>query len=241
MGFPRFTMGGSWLRPAAYQLRNRYCDSYRQAATISAESSRARSPAIYRSCNRLSSISSSISRPQKRSASKFPRRARPRRRGDRMKRREFITLLGGAASAWPITASAQQGQRVRLICILEGISADTPGAKTRYAAFLEGLQQLGWTPGRNVRIEVRYAEGDEAAYESMQRNSLRLLRTCLWSGGRRPRRGGAESRPAPFPSCLSSFPTRGAWLRRDRVAAGCHRHRLYACLHTTYAERGWNC
>jgi putative tryptophan/tyrosine transport system substrate-binding protein len=79
-----------------------------------------------------------------------------------MRRRRFITLLGGAAT-WPLMARAQQGQRVRLICILEGISADTPGSKTRYAAFLEGLQQLGWTPGRNVQIEVRYAEGDEAA------------------------------------------------------------------------------
>ena len=58
---------------------------------------------------------------------------------------------------------AQQGKRVRLVCILEAISADTPGAKERYAAFLEGLQQLGWTPGRNVQIEVRYAESDEAA------------------------------------------------------------------------------
>src|SRR6516162_5373040 len=79
-----------------------------------------------------------------------------------MRRREFITLLGGAAG-WPLAARAQQGERVRLVCILEGISADTPGSKTRYAAFLEGLQQLGWTPSRNVRIEVRYAEGDQAA------------------------------------------------------------------------------
>jgi hypothetical protein len=48
------------------------------------------------------------------------------------------------------------------VCILEAM-ADTPGSKARYAAFLEGLQQLGWTPGRNVQIEVRYAEGDEFA------------------------------------------------------------------------------
>ena len=59
-----------------------------------------------------------------------------------MRRREFITLLAGAAAGWPLGARAQQGQRVRLVCILEAISADTPGAKERYAAFLEGLQQL---------------------------------------------------------------------------------------------------
>jgi putative ABC transport system substrate-binding protein len=80
-----------------------------------------------------------------------------------VKRRDFIALLSGAAAAWPLAARAQQAERMRLVCILEGISADTPGSKVRYAAFLEGLQQLGWTPGRNVRIEVRYAEGDEAA------------------------------------------------------------------------------
>jgi putative ABC transport system substrate-binding protein len=81
---------------------------------------------------------------------------------DQLKRREFVTLVGGAAAAWPLVARAQQGQRVRLVCILEPISVDTPGAKERYAAFLEGLQQLGWTRS-NVQIEVRDAEGDEAA------------------------------------------------------------------------------
>jgi putative ABC transport system substrate-binding protein len=65
--------------------------------------------------------------------------------------------------AWPLAARGQQGERMRRVCILEAISHETPGSKTRYAAFLEGLQQLGWTPGRNVQIEVRYAEGDEAA------------------------------------------------------------------------------
>jgi putative ABC transport system substrate-binding protein len=104
-----------------------------------------------------------------------------------MKRREFITLLGGgAAVAWPLTARAQQGQRVRLICILEGISADTPGAKMRYAAFLEGLQQLGWTPGRNVQIEARYAEGDEAAIRKYAAELVALAPDVLVVGGGAP-------------------------------------------------------
>jgi len=79
-----------------------------------------------------------------------------------MRRREFIALLGGAAT-WPLIARAQQGERARRICMLESVSADTPGIKARHAAFLEGLQQSGWTPGRNVQIEARYAEGDEAS------------------------------------------------------------------------------
>jgi putative ABC transport system substrate-binding protein len=103
-----------------------------------------------------------------------------------MKRRQFITLLGGAAAAWPFAARAQQGQRVRLVCILEGISADTPGYKTRYAAFLEGLQQLGWTPGRNVQIEVRYAEGDEAAIRKYAAELVALAPDVLVAGGGAP-------------------------------------------------------
>ena len=94
-----------------------------------------------------------------------------------MRRREFIRVLGSVAAGWPAIALAQQGQRVRLVGILEGVSADTPSSKARYTAFVEGLQQLGWTPGRNVQIEMRWGEGDQD--ENMQQNSSRLLRTCL--------------------------------------------------------------
>jgi ABC-type uncharacterized transport system substrate-binding protein len=103
-----------------------------------------------------------------------------------MKRREFIALLGGAAAAWPLAARAQQGQRVRRVCILEGVSADTPGAKTRYAKFLEGLQQLGWTAGRNVQIEVRYAEGDEAAMRKYAAELVALAPDVLVTAGGTP-------------------------------------------------------
>jgi len=77
-------------------------------------------------------------------------------------RRQFISAIGGTAVTWPLAAQAQQGERMRLIAWLEPISADTPGAKERKAAFLEVLQQLGWVPGRNVRIEIRWSGGDEA-------------------------------------------------------------------------------
>jgi putative tryptophan/tyrosine transport system substrate-binding protein len=74
-----------------------------------------------------------------------------------MKRRQFITLLGGAAVAWPLTARAQQPERMRRIGVLMGQAADDPEAKARVAAFLQGLQQLGWADGRNVRIDTRWA------------------------------------------------------------------------------------
>jgi putative ABC transport system substrate-binding protein len=79
-----------------------------------------------------------------------------------MRRREFITLFGSVAAAWPCITRAQQGGRVRLVCMLEGITADTPAVKAREMAFFEGLRQLGWTPGRDVRIEIRFAGGDQA-------------------------------------------------------------------------------
>jgi len=71
-----------------------------------------------------------------------------------MTRRAFITLLGGAA-AWPVAVRAQQGERVRRIGVLMNLAADDPEAQVRLAAFHQGLQELGWTVGRNLRIDTR--------------------------------------------------------------------------------------
>jgi putative tryptophan/tyrosine transport system substrate-binding protein len=75
-------------------------------------------------------------------------------------RREFMTLLGGAAAAWPVAARAQQGERVRRIGALMNLAADDPEALGRITAFVQGLQQLGWTDGRNARIIARWAAGN---------------------------------------------------------------------------------
>ena len=72
-----------------------------------------------------------------------------------MRRRTFITLLGGAA-AWPIAARAQQGERVRRIGVLMSTAVDDPQDPARLAAFAQGLQELGWTIGRNLRIDYRW-------------------------------------------------------------------------------------
>jgi putative ABC transport system substrate-binding protein len=78
------------------------------------------------------------------------------------RRREFITLLGSAAAAWPLAARAQPSDRMRRIGVLMATAADEPESQARLAAFLQALQQLGWTDGRNLRIEYRWSAGDAA-------------------------------------------------------------------------------
>jgi ABC-type uncharacterized transport system substrate-binding protein len=79
-----------------------------------------------------------------------------------MNRREFITLLGGAV-VWPLAARAQQGERMRRIGVLMSTGSDDPEGQARIAAFLDGLQRLGWTDGRNARIDVRWPKGGAEA------------------------------------------------------------------------------
>jgi ABC-type uncharacterized transport system substrate-binding protein len=76
-----------------------------------------------------------------------------------IRRREFIFTLGGAAAAWPLAARAQQGERVRRIGVLISVAAHDPEGHARQAAFLQELAQLGWTVGRNVRFDIRWAAG----------------------------------------------------------------------------------
>jgi putative ABC transport system substrate-binding protein len=71
-------------------------------------------------------------------------------------RREFITLLGGAAATWPIAARAQQGERMRRIGVLMSYAKSDPDGGVFVAAFREGLQQLGWLDGRDIRIDDRW-------------------------------------------------------------------------------------
>jgi putative ABC transport system substrate-binding protein len=79
---------------------------------------------------------------------------------DAWRRRQFITLLGGAALASPLTARAQQSERMRRIGVLSALATGDPEFQTRLAAFLQGLQELGWTVGRNLQIDYRWGAGD---------------------------------------------------------------------------------
>src|SRR5262245_47820770 len=77
-----------------------------------------------------------------------------------MRRREFLNLLAGGVAAWPVAAYAQQPDRIRHIGVLMAYAEDNPDGKPRLAAFAQGLQELGWTDGRNIRIEYRWSAGD---------------------------------------------------------------------------------
>jgi len=101
-----------------------------------------------------------------------------------VRRREFITLLGGAAAAWPLAARAQQGERMPRIGVLIEYAKNDPQADARVAAFGEGLRKLGWTEGRNVHVDYRWTAGD---LDRIRASSAELValnpKVILCSGG----------------------------------------------------------
>ncbi len=88
-----------------------------------------------------------------------------------MRRRDFLTLVGGVATTWPLAARAQQPERMRRVGVLMSFAASDPEAQVRIAAFEKGMRDLGWVEGRNLRTEYRWAPGDAA---SMQRFAKEL-------------------------------------------------------------------
>jgi putative tryptophan/tyrosine transport system substrate-binding protein len=97
-----------------------------------------------------------------------------------IERRKFLaTLLGGAAAAWPLAASAQQRDRVRRVGVLMNLAAGDPEGEARSAAFLQALQQLGWTDGHDVRIDYRWA-GDAGSFHRYAEELLALAPESFW-------------------------------------------------------------
>jgi putative ABC transport system substrate-binding protein len=96
-----------------------------------------------------------------------------------MKRRDFIAALGSTA-AWPLTARAQERERMRRIGIFLPAAADDPEMQTRVGAFLQALAQLGWTIGRNVRIDTHWATTNAAEIRRHAANWPRSHRTSSW-------------------------------------------------------------
>src|SRR5262245_2946287 len=97
-------------------------------------------------------------------------------------RRSLITLLGGAA-AWPLAARGQQRERMRRIGVLMNLGSDDAEGQARNAAFLQGLQELGWTVGRNVRIEYRWGAGDAELFRKHASELVALAPDVILAAG----------------------------------------------------------
>src|SRR5262245_35739163 len=101
-----------------------------------------------------------------------------------MRRRQFITLLGGAAAAWPLAVRARQGERMRRVGVLSGgTAADDPDNHARYRAFRQQLEQLGWTDGSNVRIEYRHGLGNADNTRKYAAELVALAPDVILAGG----------------------------------------------------------
>jgi putative ABC transport system substrate-binding protein len=100
-----------------------------------------------------------------------------------VKRREFITLIGGAAAAWPLAARAQQNGAIRRIGVLMNRTADDPEGQTRFAAFLQGLQEAGWAVGRNARIDIRWGGDDVERERKYAAELVALVPDIILAGG----------------------------------------------------------
>jgi putative tryptophan/tyrosine transport system substrate-binding protein len=89
-----------------------------------------------------------------------------------MRRRDFITLVGGAAAAWPLVVRAQQPDRIRLVGVLMGFAENDPTAQSMVAAFRAALAKLGWTEGSNVRIELRWSGYDRDRIKTLAKETF---------------------------------------------------------------------
>jgi putative tryptophan/tyrosine transport system substrate-binding protein len=98
-------------------------------------------------------------------------------------RRDFITLLGGAVAAWPLAARAQQRERRRRIGVLMNFTSDDPVSQDRLAAFVQGLQELGWTVGRNLQIDYRWGGGNVERYRTFAAELVALTPDVLVTAG----------------------------------------------------------
>src|SRR6516165_2023725 len=100
-----------------------------------------------------------------------------------MRRRDFVRAIVGSATVWPLAARAQQNERVRRIGVNTGTTADDPDGKARFAAFEQALGQLGWTPGRNVRIDYRFSGGNAATSRKHAEELVALAPDVIVSSG----------------------------------------------------------
>ena len=158
-----------------------------------------------------------------------------------MRRREFITLLGGAAFAWPLAARAQQPDGSRRIGVLMGFPESDSQAQRYIAAFRDGLHKLGWTEGRNVRIDTRWATPAERELDAAIRERTRRATARPHSFAHHTHHDRAAATNAHHPDRFRDG-YRSGWQRlcRELPAAGRQRHRFHR-MEPKIAASGWSC
>ena len=145
-----------------------------------------------------------------------------------MRRREFISLLGGMAVGWPLAARAQQAERMRRVGVISAGRSDDPGLRARNAAFVRGLAQLGWTDGHNVRIDYRWGEGNA---DDLRKYAAELVALApdviLAPGGPAIERMLQATRVVPIVFVIAIDPVGSGFVESlSRPGRACHR--LYA-------------
>jgi len=138
-------------------------------------------------------------------------------------RRELLVALGGAAAAWPRAARAQQGERMRHVAFLHPYTENDPEVLGRVVAFRQGLEALGWTENRNIRIEHRYSGGDLGQIQAYATELVRSAPDLIVSSGTPITTGDRH-----HPDCFQRR-QRSGWtgLRGDPVASRQQYHRLH--------------
>ena len=158
-----------------------------------------------------------------------------------MRRREFITLLGGAAAAWPLTARAQQPDRMRRIGAFVSLGAGDAEGRARLTAFVQGLKELGWTDGGNVRIDTRWSAGDAERNRTDAAELVALAPdVILASGGTVVGLLQQATRTVPIVFTQVGDPV-GAGFVETLARAGGNVTGFMNFSNTVLARNGWNC
>src|SRR5258706_9495665 len=126
-----------------------------------------------------------------------------------IKRREFVSLLGGATVAWPLVALAQKPDRMRRIGVLMSLDENDIEGKAQLSGFTQGLADLGWSNGSNLRMEGRWGGGDVIRIRTFAKELVALQPDLILAQGT-PVTRPCSGRRGQSPSCLSSSPTRSA-------------------------------
>jgi putative ABC transport system substrate-binding protein len=155
-----------------------------------------------------------------------------------IRRREFITLLGGAAAAWPVAVRAQQPERKRRIGVLMGTAESDPDQKALVSTFADALADLGWRDGRNIQIEYRWASGDAARLREQAAELTSLMPDVVLAQGTPPTTALRHAAPATaIVFVMVTIPSEAGWSRAWRIRVAISP--ASPTMSTHWAANGW--